>query len=685
MGAAQDEVLTMIRNTMQGVVATLLALLAGPAAASGALELPSLELQLRATPLFQAHAADATDGAEPARSLWGRVRVYGSGGAARVDEVVDVGRTRHYDQATATAGLMWPLLGSRLHAEEESSERETAWLEVRLDIETRQRRALADLRRLYIEYWSAQQRERLAADFLAVQPNIAQVLRERTSAGLLLESDRLEFISALERVEMERLEAHSSQLAARAALQDLLARDLPDGQLEQPRLDALCRDLAGAIDSHPELQWLHEIAVRAQSSPRSSSLYPLRSDVRVGYARAHERETGQSGGSGVISWSFDYPIGERELWRADRAHARLRSTRANEDYQRRRADLQDELRRIGAREAIAREQLQFAERARAAGDARVRERELRAQQLPGDVIEQLQQARYQQYRTATAQVDAEAGLYTAGNAWTSFAPSDCQAAAPTGGRGLYLWSSAPFLAALNSGDAEALLARLALARVEHIYLALDAGQIEHAMGDQRSLRTALAAARRHGLRVELLLGEPAWILPAGRAALLSIIDGLRGLPFTGLHLDLEPSQLDPAGGPGSQFLPELLATLRAVSERAAWPVGLSVHPRDLTVDVSGRPFAAYLQDLGVAPTLMIYSADPQRVAAVAGPMLSSWPSLRTRVAVSIEPELPAMESLASLPAAERERRLQLIETALAGRNFTGLVIQPARSWLYELH
>jgi hypothetical protein len=673
----------MIRYPVPGVVVALLSLAAGAAAAGGAVELPALEAQLRAAPLFQGQAAAAADGAGPAHGRWGGVRAYGSGGLASVDDVIDVGRSRHYDQATATAGLMWPLLGSRMRAEEESSGRELSWLELRLDAETRRRRALSDLRRLYIEYWTAQQHERLAADFLAVQPKLAGVLRERTAAGLLLDSDRLEFLSALDRVEVERLEARASQAAMRASLQELLARDLPEGQVERPRLETVCRDFPGAVDSHPELQWLHALAVQAQGSPRSSSLYPWRSDLRIGYTRSRESETGQIGGAGVISWSFDYALGERELWRADRARARVRSARASEDYEQRRLALQDELRRIGTREMIARESLRIAQRARAAGDARVREREQRAQQLPGDVIEQLQQARYQQYRAATAQLDAEASVYAAQNAWTGFVPADCQAATPGAGRGLYLWSSAPFLDALNADDAEPLLARLAHAGLKRVYLALDAVQIEHAAEDQRPLRTALEAARRQGLRVELLLGEPSWILPAGRARLLDAIESLRGMPFAGLHLDLEPSQLDPAGGPGTQFLPELLATLRAVSERSEWPLGLSVHPRDLAIDVSGQPFAAQLQDLGIEPTLMIYLSDPQRVAAAADAVLRSWPRLRAHVAVSTEPELPAAESLASLPLAERERRLQLIETALAGRNFDGLVIQPARSWLYE--
>src|SRR5256886_17253855 len=65
-----------------------------------------------------------------------------------------------------------------------------------------------------------------------------------------------------------------------------------------------------------------------------------------------------------------------------------------------------------------------------------------------------------------------------------------------------------------------------------------------------------------GFKVELLLAEPSWILPARRSELLAIIGRLKAVPYDGLHLDLEPAQLDSA----PEKAPQLLGSLAERSE-----------------------------------------------------------------------------------------------------------------------
>lgn len=403
---------------------------AEPAAAqtsAGRLVLGALEQRLRTRADFQQATVAGTGAPDDASVRWGGAHLYASTGLASVNEVVDIGRRRSYQQLSANVGVSWPLLGSRLHLNEEHRGRAAAALNLQLDTETRRRKALTELRGAYIEYWAAQQRAQLAADFLARRAGIEGVLQRRNAAGLLLESDMLELLGALDRAAVDEQDARIAQRAAADTIQVLLGEPIPMGAATTPLLDTRCRPLAAGLEKQPVLQELRAAADRAQTDPRGSPLYAWTSDLRVGYARTHEPSSGQNGGAAVIIWSFDYPLGERDLWRAERMRTRLRATRAEIEFEQNSLQLQHDIALLGQREALADESLRLANRVLAAATSRVRERELRAAGLAGDVLEQLQQARYQRYRAALAVVDAQQRLQQAHNAWTPVTPSVCDA------------------------------------------------------------------------------------------------------------------------------------------------------------------------------------------------------------------------------------------------------------------
>jgi hypothetical protein len=184
----------------------------------------------------------------------------------------------------------------------------------------------------------------------------------------------------------------------------------------------------------------------------------------------------------------------------------------------------------------------------------------------------------------------------------------------------------------------------------------------------------------HGFKVELLLGDPDWIRPERRAGLLRIIEALKSVPFDGLHLDLEPAQIDPAPERLPALLGSLAETLAAVSAASPWPVALSVHPRDLDVPVGDTSFAELLHRLRVSPTLMVYVANPDRAVEIAEPLLGHHPELSFSVALSLEKSLGREESLWSYTEAERRRRIERIEAQLAAANFSGLTLQLEDAW-----
>jgi len=173
--------------------------------------------------------------------------------------------------------------------------------------------------------------------------------------------------------------------------------------------------------------------------------------------------------------------------------------------------------------------------------------------------------------------------------------------------------------------------------------------------------------------VELLLGEPTWVLPQQRAKLLALIDGLRNLPFDALHLDLERGQLEKQQQ--SSWSEYLLQTLRAVRSRSPWPIALTTNYRELRQsDFTARIHAAGASEI----VAMLYVSDVDRVVAIAREILHGPEGLRLSLAQSIEPQLSTHESsYAAGRAGSLARWRELASRLTSVPGFNGIVVQ---SW-----
>ncbi|NLM72153.1 MAG: hypothetical protein GX181_09385 [Synergistaceae bacterium] len=189
------------------------------------------------------------------------------------------------------------------------------------------------------------------------------------------------------------------------------------------------------------------------------------------------------------------------------------------------------------------------------------------------------------------------------------------------------------------------------------------------------LEEILKGASARGLRVELLLGDPHWILPKHRVDLVRLVSSLRDFSFSGLHLDLEPDQLPGAEGQRKELLLEMIKTLKAVHEVSPWPLGLSIHPRYLEGEL-GAVAAKGLFDAGVRETtVMIYSTNTQVVADRLGAIGRTWPGLNLSLAVSVERVLPPSESFFSGGRTRFLNMLADLERRLDAFVPAGIVVQ----------
>ncbi len=715
MGIAPDEVLIMSPRAHTSI--GLLVALLGGQAAPALPPLEQLEARLELSPASQL----AERAYESARDTFGAgqtglgLSAYGSVGYANNHDVIDQTHTRTYNQGAGSAGLLLPLLGSRLQLQGALNDQQLQLVQLEAQRQLQRRELVRRLRKAYADYWQAQRAELLAQAYLENEPGFTRTVELRTRAGLLLESDRLEFVSGFALARRDAAISSASGDTALAIMRGLTGADLEAGVAVRPLVPSACvHDTdadSSSADADPELLGLQRIIALRESNPRDSALYAVQSNIQLSYQTKDEMTTGQRGGSAALSWWFQVPIEygsqRRLLTRAAAAqlsHARL-------EYEIRRQELQEQRRELVARGAVLRQSAQFAAARVSAADAAVRERTVRSERLDSDVMEQLQRARMLRYNAAKAFVEADGALVYWYADWARFETATCairtadasvqhtvahasaaQQAAPAAGhtvtnlgaqrlsRGLYVWRAAEWLTSAGTERGERQLTQLRSAGITRLLVSLDAEQLRGAMTHTAPLVHAVRLTHERGFKVELLLAEPSWILPARRSELLAIIGRLKAVPYDGLHLDLEPAQLDSAPEKAPQLLGSLAETLAAVSAASPWPVEVSIHPRDLDVRVGNTPFGQLLQRLRVEPTIMVYVANPERALQIAAPLLERYPELSFGVALSVERSLGPEESLWPYPSAERRRRIELVESQLTAANFAGITLQLEDGW-----
>jgi Flp pilus assembly protein TadG len=654
------------------------------------------------------------------------VSAFGNVGYSHNHEIIDPLQSWTYRQGVVGGGLSLPVLGSRLQLEASLSEQQVQLAQLDARRQLQRRELVGRLRKAYADYWQAQRLELLAQGYLQDEAGFEHVVELRTRAGLLLDADRLELLSGFSLARRDEASGGADREVALGLMRELTGQDLDGGIAVRPLVPSACvRSLDESDDwasADPELVGLRQVIALREMNPRDSAMYPVQSSVQLGYQALEDMPTGQHGGSAVLSWTFQVPLEYRSQHQLLARSAAAQLSRAHLEYEIRRQELQQQRRELIARAAVLHQSAEFAAARLAAADAAVQERSLRAVRLEGDVAEQLQRARLQRYNAAKAYVETDKALVYWYADWARFETAPCQpdadrqltqpggasvpppatparvadlttdarqtadsagvqaAPAVRTNRTLYLWRSAEWLTNATTELGERKFADLHAAGIAQLLISLDAEHMHRALADPLPLVRAVRNTHEHGLRVELLLGDPDWIRPQQRAELLGIIEGLKSVPFDGLHLDLEPAQIDPAPEKLPALLGALAQTLAAASAASPWPLALSIHPRDLDVRVGDASFAQVLQTLRVAPTIMVYVANPDRAVAIAQPLLGRYPQLSFSVALSLEKSLSPQESLWSYPQDERRRRIERVESKLTAANFSGLTLQLEDAW-----
>lgn len=614
-------------------------------------------------------------------------RVFGGAGAGQFREQSDIETMRTYERVDLRAGLKYPLFGSRHREEESILKMQSLSEEKAYEQSLAGRDSLLSLRLHYINYWSAQEKGQLAELFLRDEAPMDQVLSQRTAAGHLLEGDRREYLSVYALVRRHLAQAQALQQRALGVLTLMTGETVAPFQALFPEMAQPCLDPDALIKtvqtSHPLLLQRQQAVTEQRQLAELAQKSQVNGQVALYSNLSSETDAPEPGYGVGVDFSFDFPLRSRQAGSARRQAALAALERSRRQLEIIQAQLSMDARQGLDDYYTAEKNFAFAVQRLAAAREQLREKLLRSAYLPGDGLEQAQQSRLNEYQAAVDLVEAWVQRLQAQAQLLHLAPAETWAAAAPAavvqpGYSVYVWHSAELLA--RFAQPAILLADLRRRRVERLLLSFDAAQIQALANPEYRHRWAglLSYLKQQDIQVELLLGEPLWIMDAHRPQLLALIRDLSDLPFAAIHLDLEPDQI-PDHAEGRQDLgPALLATVRAVKSETPLPVGLSVHPRYLDPQRPDGGWGPRLAAQGVKEViLMIYVADPQRVAGIAAPILKALPGVQFSIAQSLEPVLSAAESHAGLECPQLEARLATLHSLLPEANLKGIVLQ---SW-----
>lgn len=652
-----------------------------------------------------------------------------SSGYAKSIQAVD--RSYNYSSVFGKLGVSYPLLGS---AEKEQQLLTDAGKDItvnELNLEWLKKKIRMQLAQDYANYWTAQQKEMMAKEYSELEEITSRLLHHRVAKGILLKTDEMEAMTAFKRAKYEEIQNQDMMRGTIASMTAYLGYDVPLFDALQPLQEALIKDdFQFDLHLHHELKVITALIEAQTISINNNQLRGVDSDfvvtesVNLNAANPNSSDnlnlvnpTPNLGYGLVAGVNIQIPLSISNYRNADKNQANATLKKLNTEYQAKLRQLQAEVDGLFRRHTQLNELMGYQEARLATVSEMVRERALRMQKLDEDVIEKYLQALYEYYRVAIDYIDAQAEkwqilirlaefidikaetkLHVDNSALVE--PFRKASIALRGkktdvkinaiqlqglhGLSIYLWDSAGAL----SSSSPSFWNKMSEQGINRILLSLNQQQISYYHTQISELNNFLNMAKSKGIKVELLLAEPSWMLVENRGQLLEIIRLLNQFNFSAIHLDLEINQLDKSIKL-EHALRFWLDTVKAVTVQSRWPVAISSHPRYLQKNMAGFDcFVCKLHEAGVNEiSVMIYSTHINNVVDTMTKLINAYPSVKFSVAQSIEKQLSLENSYASYAKNTfLDHMMTLQKTLTIHKNYSGIVIQSwqdLENYLYE--
>jgi len=623
----------------------------------------------------------------------------------------------HYTKFSVSAGLSFPLFGTwdKLKINRLNAELKAADSKYRAQI--LRTHNINALRKAYAILWIESQKIKLAQAFLANRSYVASYLSERKGKSLILPSDYLEFMAGYEMAKKDIAVSNLHMVQAMQIIRMDTGENWPmPAAVMMPTLPSF-KDVSADIDSNPSVVMKRE-AIKKYEKIADVSRW-IDNEGRVNFGLNAGKDIPGDFGTGVYaSIALTGPL--KEIGREDKARLAAKSDleRAKHEENYTAMGIEGEAEEALAMAAYASANI-GAQYARLKSIAEnVRENYARHGTIAGDTFEKLQRSRYQYYRVAMDMLDSQLILLQSG--------ADMLAAAyPQGREGeprvreyvvdgrfinsvisqkwfvsseklspyarigaaeavecrmpeyAYVWDAEPFLDAQKRGG---ITAELHARGITDIFISFTAKQlalIETPDGAQK-LAELLKSAGGLGIKFELTLADPAWLLPEHRHEMVSVIKSMSRFKFSGIHLDLEPDQVAGAESMREKLAMMLADSVKAAGRSTSLPVSFSVHPRYLEGSL-GRTLDKGLNGAKISCIVpMIYTSDAAAAVSKLSAIMTSHPKYKFILAQSVEKTLPQTESYFSSGLPGFKKSVSAIEARLGSMpGFKGIAVQ---SW-----
>ena len=623
----------------------------------------------------------------------------------------------HYTKFSVSAGLSFPLFGTwdKLKINRLNAELKAADSKYRAHI--LRTHNINALRKAYAILWIESQKIKLAQTFLANRSYVASYLSERKGKSLILPSDYLEFMAGYEMAKKDIAVSNLHMVQAMQIIRMDTGENWPmPAAVMMPTLPSF-KDVSADIDSNPSVVMKRE-AIKKYEKIADVSRW-IDNEGRVNFGLNAGKDIPGDFGTGVYaSIALTGPL--KEIGREDKARLAAKSDleRAKHEENYTAMGIEGEAEEALAMAAYASANI-GAQYARLKSIAEnVRENYARHGTIAGDTFEKLQRSRYQYYRVAMDMLDSQLILLQSG--------ADMLAAAyPQGREGeprvreyvvdgrfinsvisqkwfvsseklspyarigaaeavecrmpeyAYVWDAEPFLDAQKRGG---ITAELHARGITDIFISFTAKQlalIETPDGAQK-LAELLKSAGSFGIKCELTLADPAWLLPEHRHEMVSVIKSMSRFKFSGIHLDLEPDQVAGAESMREKLAMMLADSVKAAGRSTSLPVSFSVHPRYLEGSL-GRTLDKGLNGAKISCIVpMIYTSDAAAAVSKLSAIMTSHPKYKFILAQSVEKTLPQTESYFSSGLPGFKKSVSAIEARLGSMpGFKGIAVQ---SW-----
>lgn len=563
-----------------------------------------------------------------------------------------------------TAGFSYPLLGTQSLQQKRILEARKTLETSKLDSEAIKRQGLQDLRQSYLNLWVSEQQVNLAKSYLDFASQTINTLAQRKNAGLLLSSKEKEFQTGFSEVDLRLQQALEQKAVSKKNIQYLTGISIEDSSpIEPPNFLVKIDQDPGRANNQPEVQAakLRLDIQREYSSKSEWDGVEASMDLSYNDGRQYWNPTVPSSNA-LVALNLKIPLDLAKYQQGAQLEklATLEKLRIESEDRIERYSIESDTAIMNYRSANA--NLKISELERLTAKQVLQESELRSQVLPGDALEKKFQARYTYYKAASKQLNfwlqtqvAAIQLASLGypletlktipiiNLTNQNRFGDTQGpnhpsisfGIPTG---VYVWNSKDSLV-----DPRKSITEWQRFGITTVLIGLTSAQLKSS-STLTSLDALVKIAHESKIQVELVLGDPNWILPEGRSSLMKILSYLSSVPVDGINLDLEIEQLSNWEQRTDLLTKEWLTTLSDASKSAGAPVSATFHHRHLNVpNLNSKLLNAGIKKVAI----MVFTTNQARTLEINALALKKLQGVSYAIVKSVESHLPTTESYAA--------------------------------------